>query len=178
MARTPDSKEELDYGSGDLESEPWYAWPRWKWIGAAMFLTLGAVVISYAIWDEINYRPKPIDWSIVRLVLRELPLRIAGYLALVGFISFGPPAGVDLMLGARKAAERWVKKMQDKDRAEGLAKGRVEGRVEGRAEGRAAGRAEGREAEREKIRQRVESLMADNPDAKELQQLLDELKNN
>ena len=163
------------------ERDPWYAWSRWRWIGGALFLTLSVVVIGYAIWDEIDYRPKPIDWPTTRLILRELPLRIAGYLALVGFISFGPPAGVDLMLGASKAAERWVKRMRAKDRAEGLAKGRAEGITEGRAEGRAEGitegraegRAEGRVEERNRIRQRLQSLSHSNV---EVQRILDELE--
>ena len=139
------------------EHNPWYSWQRWKWIGGALFLTLGSVVIGYAIWDEIDYRPKPIDWPVIRLILRELPLRIAGYLAMVGFISFGPPAGVDLMLGARKAAERWVKRMHEKDRAEVMAEGRKQGR----------------QAERARTRKRLQALAENNPD---VQRLLDELE--
>lgn len=157
MADKPDREEDDDHGSENLESEPWYAWSRWKWIGAGMFLTLGFVVIGYAIWDEIDYRPKPIDWPIVRLMLRDLPLRIAGYLALLGFISFGPPAGVDLMLGAKKAAERWVQRKREEDRAKGRAEGHAEGRVE----------------EREKIRERLRQISENNPD---VQRILDELE--
>ena len=171
MAGKPDREEDQDQGSEDLELEPWYAWSRWKWIGAGMFLTLGVVVIGYAIWDEIDYRPKPIDWPIARLMLRDLPLRIAGYLALIGFISFGPPAGVDLMLGAKKAAERWVQRKREEDRAEGRAKGHAEGRVEGRVEGRAEGRAE----ERKKIRKLLEDFAKSDPDERGIQRLIDQL---
>lgn len=139
--------------SDDSEREPWYSWSRWKWIGGALFLTLSVVAIGYAVWDEIDYRPKPIDWAVTRLILRELPLRIAGYLAMMGFISFGPPARVDLMLGATKAAERWVKRMRAKDRAQG--------------------RAEGRAEERKEMKKRLKSLAESNPD---VQQFLDELE--
>jgi hypothetical protein len=164
----PEEPEREDYWENpdEPEREPWYAWSRWKWIGGALFLALSVFVIGYGIWDEIDRRPKPIDWPTVRLMVRELPPRTAGYLALAGFISFGPPAGVDLMLGATKAAERWVKRMRAKDRAEALAKGRVEGRAEGRVEGRVE--------ERREIRERLQRVAENNP---EVQSILDEWEN-
>lgn len=147
-----------------------------------MFLALSVIVIGYGIWDEIDRSPKPIEWPTARHMLRELPPRIAGYLALAGFISFGPPAGVDLMLGATKAAERWVKRMRAKDRAEalakglakGLAEGRAEGRVEGRAVGQTEGRAEGRAEERRKMQERLRPLAENHPDVQRLLEELDE----
>ena len=47
-------------------------------------------------------------------------------LALSGMISFGPPAGVNLMLGATQAAKRWSRKVMREERAIGFSQGYAE----------------------------------------------------
>ena len=133
--------------------EPWYSWNRWKYIGGALFLTLGVAGVSYVIWDIVDLLPKPVTIDVVRAALRESPGRITDIVALVGLISFGPPAGVDLMFGATAAAKQWARERQRKERAKG--------------------RAEGRAEERERIRKRFQSLAENNPDVR---RLLDELQ--
>ena len=88
-------------------------------------------------------------WALLREDIAKRETRLL--LAVAGLISFGPPAGVDLMFGATEAARQWARERQKKERAKG------------------------REEERKKIRRRVEALVADNPEAKELQELLDQL---
>ena len=63
-----------------------------------MFLILSSVGVGYVIWDIIDQLPKPITIEMARAALRQEPGRIADALALSVYISFGPPAGVDLML--------------------------------------------------------------------------------
>ena len=150
----PDGVDSPDPLEGD---EPWYGWNRWKYIGGALFLILSVAGVSYVIWDIVDLLPKPVTIGVVRAALRESPGRITDIVALAGLISFGPPAGVDLMFGATAAAKQWARERQRKERA----KGRAEGRVEGRAE------------ERERIRKRFQSLAENNPDVR---RLLDELQ--
>ena len=142
-----------------VRSVPWYGWSRWKYIGGGLFLLLSVAGVGYVVWDIIDLLPKPVTLGMVRAALRESPGRITDIVAVAGLISFGPPAGVDLMFGATEAARQWARERQKKERARG----------------RTEGRAEGREEERKKIRRRVEALVADNPEAKELQELLDQL---
>lgn len=130
---------------------PWYGWRRWKYIGGGLFLLLSVAGVGYVVWDIIDLLPKPVTLGLVRAALRESPGRITDIVAVAGLISFGPPAGVDLMFGATEAARQWARERQKKERAKG------------------------REEERKKIRRRVEALVADNPEAKELQELLDQL---
>ncbi len=118
-----------DYGdyddAGDDGRAPWYSWERWKYIGGTLFLILGLSSVGYVLWDIIDLLPKPVTLELIRAALRESPGRITDMLALSGMISFGPPAGVDLMFGATQAAKRWSRKMQQKD----IAKGRAEHRA-------------------------------------------------
>ena len=98
---------------------PWYSWGRWKYIGGTLFLVLGLSSVGYVLWDIIDLLPKPVTVMAVRAALRESPGRITDVLALSGMISFGPPAGVDLMFGATQAAKTWSRKVMRKERAVG-----------------------------------------------------------
>ena len=138
------------------EGQHWYSWNHWKYVGGGLFLTLSVIGVGYVIWDIIDLLPKPVTIETARAALRESPGRITDMVAVAGLISFGPPAGVDLMFGATEAAKQWARERQKKERA--------------------AGRAAGRAEERKRTRQRIESLVANNPDAKELREWLDELK--
>ena len=140
-----------------------------------MFLILSSVGVGYVIWDIIDQLPKPITIEMARAALRQEPGRIADALALSAYISFGPPARVDLMLGATKAAEALARRMRKQDFELGQKRGREEGRAEGQAEGRAEGQAEGRAGERKELRKRLEAIAENNPDVK---QLIDELEDN
>ena len=80
-----------------------------------MFLILSSVGVGYVIWDIIDQLPKPITIEMARAALRQEPGRIADALALSAYISFGPPAGVDFMLGAAKAAEALARRMRKQD---------------------------------------------------------------
>ena len=143
--------ESLGDNDDDVLGAPWYSWSRWKYIGGGLFLLLSVAGVGYVVWDIIDLLPKPVTLGMVRAALRESPGRITDMVAVAGLISFGPPAGVDLMFGATEAARQWARERQKKERAKG------------------------REEERKKIRRRVEALVADNPEAKELQELLDQL---
>ena len=88
------------------DGEPWYSWNRWKYIGGALFLVLSVAGVSYVIWDIVDLLPKPVTIGVVRAALRESPGRITDIATLAGLISFGPPAGVDLMFGATAAAKQ------------------------------------------------------------------------
>ncbi len=147
---TPDGADPPDPFEG---GEPWYSWNRWKYIGGALFLTLSVGGVSYVIWDIVDQLPKPVTIGVVRAALRESPGRITDVVTLAGLISFGPPAGVNLMFGATAAAKQWARERQRKERAKG--------------------RAEGRAEERERTRKRLEALAESNP---EIRQLLDELQ--
>ena len=147
---TPDGVDPPDPLEG---GEPWYSWNRWKYIGGALFLLLSVAGVSYVIWDIVDLLPKPVTIGMVRTALRESPGRITDMVALAGLISFGPPAGVDLMFGATAAAKQWARERQRKERAKG--------------------RAEGRAEERERTRKHFQSLAKNNPD---VQRLLDELQ--
>ena len=72
-----------------------------------MFLSLSSVGVGHVIWDIVDQLPKPITIEMARAALRQEPGRIADALALSAYISFGPPAGVDLMLGEPKPLRRW-----------------------------------------------------------------------
>ena len=123
-------------GSGDADDDdsddaddgraPWYSWERWKYIGGGIFLVLSVSGVGYVIWDIVDLLPKPVTIELIRAALRESPGRITDVLALAGMISFGPPAGVDLMFGATKAANQWVRQQKKKD----IAKGRTMERKE------------------------------------------------
>ena len=186
-----------DWPDDDVESDRsgdgthWYSWSRWKYIGGGLFLTLSVIGVGYVIWDIIDLLPKPVTIGMVRAALRESPGRITDMVAMAGLISFGPPAGVDLMFGATEAAKQWARKQQRKDltkgriegrkegriegREEGRIEGRVEGHEEGRIEGRVEGRVEGQVQERDRIMQLLKSRAADNPDDQRYQELLDEI---
>ena len=144
--------EELKSGPSQ-DGQHWYSWSRWKYIGGGLFLLLSVAGVGYVVWDIIDLLPKPIAMGMVREALRESPGRITDMVALAGLISFGPPAGVDLMFGATEAARQWARERQKKERA----KGRAEGRVE----------------EREKMRELLRQISENNPD---VQRLLDELE--
>ena len=165
----------------DDDRAPWYSWERWKYIGGGLFLVLSVSGVGYVIWDIVDLLPKPVTIELIRAALRESPGRITDVLALAGMISFGPPAGVDLMFGATKAANRWVRQQTKKDvakgRKEGLEIGVEKGRKEGRAEGIEIGRAEGRD---EGIgigrRQAIDEMRAQangNPEARRLLEEMD-----
>ena len=96
----------------------WYNWSRWKYFGAALFLTLTAIGTAFVIWDELEQLPAWQGWPTFRLLMRALPGRITSMAALAGLIAYGPPAGVDLMIGATKAVEEWIRKRHAKARAE------------------------------------------------------------
>ena len=130
-----------------------------------MFLILSSVGVGYVIWDIIDQLPKPITIEMARAALRQEPGRIADALALSAYISFGPPAGVDFMLGATKAAEALARRMRKQDFELGQKRGREEARAEGQAEARAG--------ERKELRKRLEAIAENNPDVK---QLIDELE--
>ncbi len=136
----------------------WYNWSRWKYFGTALFLTLTAIGTGFVIWDELEQIPVWQGWPTVRILLRELPGRIASMAGVAGLIAYGPPAGVDLMIGATKAVEEWIRKRH--------AKARAEGRTEGRAEAQSE--------ERQRIMEALMPLAEDNP---ELKKRLDELTN-
>ena len=164
---TPDRGEDVDPeipggpdatgppGADDDDREPWYAWGRWKYIGGALFLVLSVSGVSYVIWDIVDQMPKPVTMDIIRATSRVSPGRITDIAMLAGLISFGPPAGVDLMFGATKAATTWSRKVLAKEKAEGIA----------------IGAAEERQANRERIR----AILEANPDVPGLQELFDDL---
>ena len=190
----PPDDDRINDGNDDDHREPWYSWNRWKYIGGALFLVISAAGVSYVIWDTIDLLPRPVTIDTIRAALRVSPGRITDVVALAGLFSFGPPAGVDLMFGAKKAAEQWARTRQKKDwaaghtegrvegrveghaegRVEGRAEGRVEGRAEGHAEGRVEGRAEGRAEERKNMIAKLRARANGNPD---LNRLLEELEN-
>ena len=148
------------------DPDPWYSWSRWRWYGVGMFLILSSVGVGYVIWDIIDQLPKPITLEMARAALRQEPGRIADALAMSVYISFGPPAGVDLMLGATKAAEAFAKRVDEE-----IARRRAASRAEGVAEGRAG--------ERKQLRKRLEAIVENHPDVQQLpevQQLIDELE--
>ena len=117
-----------------------------------MFLILSSIGVGYVIWDIIDQLPKPITLEMARAALRQEPGRIADALALSAYLSFGPPAGVDLMLGATKAAEALARRMRKQDFERGQKRGRA--------------------GERKELRKRLEAIVENNPD---VQQLIDEL---
>jgi hypothetical protein len=121
--------------------------------GVGMFLILSSVGVGYVIWDIIDQLPKPITLEMARAALRQEPGRIADALAMSAYISFGPPAGVDLMLGATKAAEALARRMRKQDFELGQKRGRA--------------------GERKELRKRLEAIVENNPD---VQQLIDELE--
>ena len=111
------------YGDGsddaDDDRAPWYSWERWKYIGGGIFLVLSVSGVGYVIWDIVDLLPRPVTIELIRAALRDSPGRITDVLALAGMISFGPPAGVDLMFGATKAATTWSRKVMRKEKAAG-----------------------------------------------------------
>lgn len=111
-----DDGDDDDY---DDDRAPWYSWERWRYIGGGIFLVLSVSGVGYVIWDIVDLLPKPVTIELIRAALRESPGRITDVLALSGMISFGPPAGVDLMFGATKAANRWVRQGLKRDIAKG-----------------------------------------------------------
>ena len=115
-----------DDGDGDDDRAPWYSWERWKYIGGTLFLLLSVTGVGYVLWDIIDLLPNPVTVAAVRAALRESPGRITDMLALSGMISFGPPAGVDLMFGATKAATTWSRKVMRKEKAAGRREERKE----------------------------------------------------
>ena len=117
-----------DDGDDGDSRESWYSWRRWKYIGGALFLIISVAGVSYVIWDTIDLLPRPVTIDTIRAALRVSPGRITDVVALAGLLSFGPPAGVDLMFGAKKAAEQWARTRQKKDWAAGHAEGRAEER--------------------------------------------------
>ena len=149
-----------DDDSDDDDRAPWYSWERWKYIGGTLFLVLGLSSVGYVLWDIIDLLPKPVTVMAVRAALRESPGRITDVLALSGMISFGPPAGVDLMFGATQAAKTWSRKVMRKERAVGRKEGIEIGREEGIGKGR---------------RQLIEELRAKANGNPEVRRLLDEL---
>ncbi len=167
----------------DDDRDPWYAWGRWKYIGGALFLVLSIAGVGYVIWDTIDQLVKPITLETIRAATRVSPGRITDAVALAGLISYGPPAGVDLMFGATKAAKAMAKRWEAEDlakgEARGEAKGRAEGRDEGRAEGRDEGRAEGRDEGRKATLERMERFAAQGLSIDEaLQRIGDEMSDN
>ena len=74
-----------------------------------------------------------------------------------------PPAEVDLMFGATQAAKRWSRKMQKKDRDEGIAIG----------ERRGVGK--GRTAERTAMHKRLSKFAGQGMTPEQLQQVIDDL---
>ena len=121
-----------DDGDDGNSRESWYSWRRWKYIGGALFLIISVAGVSYVIWDTIDLLPRPVTIDTIRAALRVSPGRITDVVALAGLLSFGPPAGVDLMFGAKKAAEQWARTRQKKDWAAGHKVGEAKGHVEGR----------------------------------------------
>ena len=117
-----------DGGDYDDDRAPWYSWERWKYIGGTLFLVLGLSSVGYVLWDIIDLLPKPVTVMAVRAALRESPGRITDVLALSGMISFGPPAGVDLMFGATQAAKNWA----GRERKKGIVIGEQRGIGKGR----------------------------------------------
>ena len=170
---TPDHDADTGVSEGEGDA-PWYSWRRWRYIGGGLFLLLSLAGVSYVIWDIVDLLPKPVTMAVLRAALRESPGRIGDVVMLAGLLSFGPPAGVDLMFGATEAARRWARKMQEKDKAEGREEGREEGHEEGRIEGRAEGRIEGRAEGRIEV---IAALRARANGNAELHRLLDEVEN-
>ena len=170
---------DADTGVSEGEDDAhWYSWRRWRYIGGGLFLLLSLAGVSYVIWDIVDLLPKPVTMAVLRAALRESPGRIGDVVMLAGLLSFGPPAGVDLMFGATEAARRWARKMQEKDKAEGRKEGREEGLEEGHEEGRKAGRAEGRiEGRAEGRIEVIAALRARANGNAELHRLLDEVEN-
>ena len=174
---TPDHDSDTGVSEGDADAH-WYSWRRWRYIGGGLFLLLSLAGVSYVIWDIVDLLPKPVTMAVLRAALRESPGRIGDVVMLAGLLSFGPPAGVDLMFGATEAARRWARKMQEKDKAEGRKEGREEGLEEGHEEGRKAGRAEGRiEGRAEGRIEVIAALRARANGNAELHRLLDEVEN-
>ena len=160
----------INDGDDGGSREPWYSWNRWKYIGGALFLVISVAGVSYVIWDTIDLLPRPVTIETIRAALRVSPGRITDVVALAGLFSFGPPAGVDLMFGAKKAADGLYQRMRREDKARWKAEGHAEGRVEGHVEGHAEGRAEERKNMIAQLRARANG----NP---ELLKLLDEVEN-
>ena len=151
-----------DDGNDGDSRESWYSWRRWKYIGGALFLIISVAGVSYVIWDTIDLLPRPVTIDTIRAALRVSPGRITDVVALAGLLSFGPPAGVDLMFGAKKAADGLYLRMRREDKARWKAEGHAEGDKEGYARARKALIAQ--------LRARANG----NP---ELNRLLDELEN-
>ena len=145
--------------AGDDGRAPWYSWERWKYIGGALFLILGLSSVGYVLWDIMDLLPKPVTVAAVRAARRESPGRITDMLALSGMISFGPPAGVDLMFGATQAAKNWARQ----ERKKGIAIGNQRG-VE-----------QGREEERTAMQKRLSKFAGQGMTPEQLQQVIDEL---
>ena len=137
-------------------------------------MTLTAIGTAFVVWDEIEQLPAWQGWPTFRLLMRALPGRITSMAALAGLIAYGPPAGVDLMIGATKAVEEWIRKRHAKARAEGRAEGMVEGEGRGEARGEARGRAETQAEERRRFRDALLPWAENDP---ELKKRLDELTN-
>ena len=168
--QTPEAPEGNTEAGVSGGNAPWYSWRRWRYIGGGMFLLLTATGVGYVIWDVVDLLPRPITVDLVRAALRDSPGRIADMAVLAGLISFGPPAGVDLMFGAAAAARQWARKMQEKDKEEGKKEGLSEGRKEGLSEGRKEGLKEGR-------KEIINALRARANGNAELHRLLDEIEN-
>ena len=147
-AMPPESPGDSDDTPGGA---PWYSWSRWKYIGGGLFLLLSVAGVGYVVWDTIDLLPKPVTLGMARAAFRESPGRITDMVAVAGLISFGPPAGVDLMFGATEAARQWARERQKKERA----KGRIE--------------------ERKKIRKLLEDFAESDPDERDIQRLIDQL---
>ena len=146
-----------DDGGDDADDDraPWYSWERWKYIGGGIFLVLSVSGVGYVIWDIVDLLPRPVTIELIRAALRDSPGRITDVLALAGMISFGPPAGVDLMFGATQAAKRWVRQQTKKD----IAKGRTMERKE----------------QHTAIRKRLSKFTGQGMTPEEVQQVIDEL---
>ena len=127
-----------DDGDDGDSRESWYSWRRWKYIGGALFLIISVAGVSYVIWDTIDLLPRPVTIDTIRAALRVSPGRITDVVALAGLLSFGPPAGVDLMFGAKKAADGLYLRMRREDKARWKAEGHAEGDKEGYARARKA----------------------------------------
>ena len=136
-----------DDGGDDADDDraPWYSWERWKYIGGGIFLVLSVSGVGYVIWDIVDLLPRPVTIELIRAALRESPGRITDVLALSGMISFGPPAGVDLMFGATQAAKNWAGRERKKGKAAGRVEGIEIGVEKGRKEGIEIGVEKGRE---------------------------------
>ena len=117
-----------DDGDDGASRESWYSWRRWKYIGGGLFLIISVAGVSYVIWDTIDLLPRPVTIDTIRAALRVSPGRITDVVALAGLLSFGPPAGVDLMFGAKKAADGLYQRMRREDKARWKAEGRAEAR--------------------------------------------------